>query len=635
MLKKSIALLLAVILLMPVGTLPVGAQEPTPTDEPAPPPIEEEATAQAETTYIVQDGDTLESIAEMFGVTVEAIMEANGLVSPEDIEVGQELVIPSTPSDEAIEEPTEEPTVESTVEPTEEPTEEPTAEPTEEPTEEPTVEPTEEPTVEPTEEPTAEPTEEPTAEPTEEPTAEPTEEPTMGAQGGVGAQAYSGSWTSYVTVQNMGTAQASVAIDWYQNGLDTACDTTDGGTLQPGASKSYGVPAACGTTNWIGSAMVSSDEPAVAIADTLGSVGNLLSEYAGGSQPSTEPLILPMMNNVNWDPLIGVSNPNNPYDMSIPPQSGRQVNVRNDITTAAWGGTIKVENNGTSEPLYAVLKAEREQGSALPISVAFEAFRETSDARSEWFLAALSRNSTDSNAFSTTNGMNQGIIYQNPSPVNTVDVTIEFYNGDGTLRTTYNDTLAPNGVYAIGTFQVANIPASWGGTGKVTAVVQGTATPAPIFTMVQPYYRLRSRSYFTTWALYKAVPLDSGAHQVFLPAVRKGTLTTPPGSGWRSGVYWTNLDPTNPTRVLVELVDGSGTVCYNTTVDIAANGRGGLDSTDPTLNAYLGTNFAGAARITVEAGYPDTIVATGSNGLSGYPASSDAFGMYNGFSLSP
>ncbi len=44
--------------------------------------------------YVVQLGDTLSDIAELFGVPVAAIMEANGLADPHFIREGQTLVIP-------------------------------------------------------------------------------------------------------------------------------------------------------------------------------------------------------------------------------------------------------------------------------------------------------------------------------------------------------------------------------------------------------------------------------------------------------------------------------------------------------------------------------------------------------------
>ena len=45
-------------------------------------------------THVVQPGETLASIAKQYGVTVEAIVEANDLADPDVIEVGQGLTIP-------------------------------------------------------------------------------------------------------------------------------------------------------------------------------------------------------------------------------------------------------------------------------------------------------------------------------------------------------------------------------------------------------------------------------------------------------------------------------------------------------------------------------------------------------------
>ncbi len=45
-------------------------------------------------TYVVQLGDTLSEIADLFGVPVAAIMEANGLADPDFIREDQTLVIP-------------------------------------------------------------------------------------------------------------------------------------------------------------------------------------------------------------------------------------------------------------------------------------------------------------------------------------------------------------------------------------------------------------------------------------------------------------------------------------------------------------------------------------------------------------
>jgi LysM repeat protein len=68
----------------------------------------EAPAAPAANTYTIQDGDSLSSIAEQFGVTVEDLMAANGITDPTTLAVGQVLTIPTVnavPSPAATEAP--------------------------------------------------------------------------------------------------------------------------------------------------------------------------------------------------------------------------------------------------------------------------------------------------------------------------------------------------------------------------------------------------------------------------------------------------------------------------------------------------------------------------------------------------
>jgi len=60
---------------------------PVPTEAPT-------ATPASLVIHVVQPGETLDSIGRQYGVTSQAIMEANGLEDPNLLEVGQELIIP-------------------------------------------------------------------------------------------------------------------------------------------------------------------------------------------------------------------------------------------------------------------------------------------------------------------------------------------------------------------------------------------------------------------------------------------------------------------------------------------------------------------------------------------------------------
>jgi LysM repeat protein len=47
--------------------------------------------------YVVQSGDIPLTIAEQFGITVEALLAANPGINPNGLQVGQELIIPPPP----------------------------------------------------------------------------------------------------------------------------------------------------------------------------------------------------------------------------------------------------------------------------------------------------------------------------------------------------------------------------------------------------------------------------------------------------------------------------------------------------------------------------------------------------------
>ncbi len=71
------------------GATPTASPSPTRTHTPIPPPTPSPASVK----YTVKPGDTLLGIALKYGVTVDAIKQANGLAS-DTIRAGDELIIP-------------------------------------------------------------------------------------------------------------------------------------------------------------------------------------------------------------------------------------------------------------------------------------------------------------------------------------------------------------------------------------------------------------------------------------------------------------------------------------------------------------------------------------------------------------
>lgn len=75
---------------------PTDTPSPTPTASPtATPFLQTPTTTPAEpAVYVVQGGDSLWKIANSYGITVDALVEANGISKDDVIHPGQELVIP-------------------------------------------------------------------------------------------------------------------------------------------------------------------------------------------------------------------------------------------------------------------------------------------------------------------------------------------------------------------------------------------------------------------------------------------------------------------------------------------------------------------------------------------------------------
>ncbi|MFP3853863.1 MAG: LysM peptidoglycan-binding domain-containing protein, partial [Anaerolineales bacterium] len=72
--KKSLVLSITILLILLVP-LSVSAQSDGPV-------------------YIVEAGDTMSGIARTFGTSVDALMQANGLTNANQLQPGQELVVP-------------------------------------------------------------------------------------------------------------------------------------------------------------------------------------------------------------------------------------------------------------------------------------------------------------------------------------------------------------------------------------------------------------------------------------------------------------------------------------------------------------------------------------------------------------
>ncbi len=68
---------------------------PTPNPTPTATPVARPTPTPTPFVYTVQAGDTLSGIAGRFGLTVEDLVQANRLVNPDSLQIGQQITIPS------------------------------------------------------------------------------------------------------------------------------------------------------------------------------------------------------------------------------------------------------------------------------------------------------------------------------------------------------------------------------------------------------------------------------------------------------------------------------------------------------------------------------------------------------------
>ena len=92
-----------------VGSTPVWTPHATFTPAPFPtatailmptepaPPVQSDAPMPTSQVHVVQEGETLESVAEMYGIGIYALKMLNRMSDEETIRVGQELLVPAAP----------------------------------------------------------------------------------------------------------------------------------------------------------------------------------------------------------------------------------------------------------------------------------------------------------------------------------------------------------------------------------------------------------------------------------------------------------------------------------------------------------------------------------------------------------
>ncbi len=96
--KPTATVIIPTATVTPARETPAPTASPTATPIPATPaPTETPTPEPTPIIHTLQAGDTLIGLARKYGVTVQAIQEANGITDPRGLLVGQQIIIPTDP----------------------------------------------------------------------------------------------------------------------------------------------------------------------------------------------------------------------------------------------------------------------------------------------------------------------------------------------------------------------------------------------------------------------------------------------------------------------------------------------------------------------------------------------------------
>lgn len=219
-----------------------------------------------------------------------------------------------------------------------------------------------------------------------------------------------------------------------------------------------------------------------------------------------------------------------------------------------------------------------------------------------------------------------------PSLDGDVSFSIKFYNRNGQLRHTIEDTI-PNGAQKIYSLSPVDMP-ELGGNWLGSAVIEATDGTSPLAAVATMHWRLYA-------AAYSAVP--EGSTTIYLPSA---TRRVPSGDtllmdAWLqyTGVVVQNLDPVSIATVTVTWYDRLGNKLHQFVDSIPANSAHGYntrfvensqvpEASKKSLPAALGDNWNGS--VVIESNGPEIIAVANLQWTDSHPAKAAASAYTSG-----
>jgi hypothetical protein len=425
--------------------------------------------------------------------------------------------------------------------------------------------------------------------------------------GSAEASARTANWVVSVTYQNVGDAPATLVVNFYEEGSSTpvAYDPLNGGTLAPGAGRSFFIGRVTGLSDGFkGNAVISSDQPLVStvvqFSQDPGFRMRLLSNGMQSSDTSDQYLIATVLKNrFQRTTVFSIQNTEAEsieatvrfYDAdnsgalastvvhTIPAYSSKYIEMDVQVDTGIAAATF----NGSA--IVTAVKASDDSPAQI-VGAASELYVDRN-------VAANFEGVPYSRAANTINmatglcesfGLDTFYAVSNASLSDSASITVNYFNTNGSAAGT-------DGPYNIGAGQKRSIRTCDAVSSGFTGSAVVTSTGAPIVVIGKAQNSINAGTAGTLNVFTAFLGEAGGASEQAIPFVRWANNTdffaaSNPGEKQRAYIAVQNLEA---SQILVDAkyYDKNGQLVNTHTLTIPANSKG---NTNASLASALGQN---------------------------------------------
>ena len=355
-------------------------------------------------------------------------------------------------------------------------------------------------------------------------------------------QAYGGSYNAAFYVQNISSSQsAGLTIRYYDSNGSLNCTKND--TLPPFASKGYWLPdITCLPAGWVGGVVITSTQEIVAVGRPH--IGNQVTSYNGfsnGSQSMYVPMLFKRAYSGDYNSALYVQNISTTNaahltmkyydadgnlsctkDETLAPLSSKDYWLPDEpCLPSSWAGGVIVN---ADQNIVAVGRPH--------IGSEITSYNGFPGGSQSMFIPMLFNKSWGGS-------YNAAFYIQNVNESNSADITIKYYNSNGTLNCTVNDTLAPLAAKGYWVPSQTCLPTGWVGGAVVSSNQEIVAVGRP-----------HIGNQITSYDGFAA-----GNSSASIPMLFKNMW-----GSYNSAFYLQNVDATNSASVTLRFYDVTGTL---------------------------------------------------------------------------